>query len=231
MASKKEMMDSAHGAADARPPCASAVRRVAAPRRAAFTLVELLVVIGIIAVLVSLLLPALGRARESAKRATCMANLRSLGQAMFAYANDHKDRLPNGNPPGVYVDYDGANRVMVDFNDVYVKSPRAFWCPSDRDPAPEQVVTADALLPDSARISYEFYCLYWAPAEGPVLTKLKGQAPLAWDHDGAEVEQSPTQNHGPKGGHVVFADGHAEWQGAGEWDGPSWPQPAKKFYP
>jgi prepilin-type processing-associated H-X9-DG protein len=33
------------------------------------------------------------------------------------------------------------------------------------------------------------------------------------------------------GGNVVFADGHAEWQNAGEWDGPSWPRPAKEFYP
>src|SRR4051794_2438714 len=120
--------------------------------RPAFTLVELLVVIGIIGVLVAILLPSLARAREAAKRTNCLANLRTLGQSMFAYANAYKDRLPNGNGPYKFRDYDGANRVMVDFNGEFVKEPRVFWCPADRDLPPGQILTADPLLPDSARI-------------------------------------------------------------------------------
>jgi len=61
-----------------------------------FTLVELLVVIGIIAVLVGILLPALGRARQSANTVKCMANLRSLGSALQIYAGANKGVMPYG---------------------------------------------------------------------------------------------------------------------------------------
>jgi prepilin-type N-terminal cleavage/methylation domain-containing protein len=65
-------------------------------RRHGFTLVELLVVIGIIALLVSILLPTLNRARESARRTKCLANLRSIGQMVNMYANAHHGLIPIG---------------------------------------------------------------------------------------------------------------------------------------
>jgi prepilin-type processing-associated H-X9-DG protein/prepilin-type N-terminal cleavage/methylation domain-containing protein len=58
-------------------------------RRAAFTLVELLVVIGIIAILIALLMPAIARARENALRVKCAANLRSIGQGMALYVQQY----------------------------------------------------------------------------------------------------------------------------------------------
>jgi prepilin-type N-terminal cleavage/methylation domain-containing protein len=104
-------------------------------RRSAFTLIELLICIGIIAVLLSLLLPTISRARDSANRLKCATNLRTLGQVVTLFANDHHGRIPEGHntpwsgsggwdPTWVYTkDY----FVLVDD---YAADQRLFICPS-----------------------------------------------------------------------------------------------------
>ena len=77
------------------------VNRHVSSRRNAFTLVELLVVIGIIAVLIAILLPALNAARRQAATVKCLANLRSIGQGLMIYANMNQGFYPYGYWDGV----------------------------------------------------------------------------------------------------------------------------------
>jgi prepilin-type N-terminal cleavage/methylation domain-containing protein len=106
-----------------------------------FTLVELLVVIGIIALLIAILLPALSRAREQAKNAQCLSNLRQLAMVYQFYANDWKDAVPlgyvSGSPwTGYYICQSGTRYPIMGrlYEGDYLTSPQAFFCPSQDDP-------------------------------------------------------------------------------------------------
>lgn len=88
--------------------------------RPAFTLVELLVVIGIIAVLIAILLPAINSARKSAYTAQCASNLRQIGMAMRLYLEAHKQRFPPWHPNGgLWTDPSGRMLAPTD--------GRAYW--------------------------------------------------------------------------------------------------------
>src|SRR6476620_2394348 len=63
-------------------------------RKNAFTLIEILVVVGIIALLISILMPSLKRARAQARRTSCASNLHEVGLAMMSYLHDSHDHMP-----------------------------------------------------------------------------------------------------------------------------------------
>ena len=111
-------------------------------RRRAFTLVELLVVIGIIAVLMALLLPSLKKAREQANVTQCLSNLRQIGQAIDLYAMENKHMMPllmerhfsYPLQPGVLEPRTvGNGRTWAGLLRDLTKVPmHVFHCPSDR---------------------------------------------------------------------------------------------------
>lgn len=100
----------------------------AEPRSRAFTLIELLVVIAVISLLAAILFPVFARARESARRANCMSNLKQIGMGVMMYVQDYDESYPpnynSSNPSNARLRYWGGMIFP------YIKNVDAFFCPS-----------------------------------------------------------------------------------------------------
>jgi prepilin-type N-terminal cleavage/methylation domain-containing protein/prepilin-type processing-associated H-X9-DG protein len=199
--------------------------------RHAFTLVELLVVIGIIAILIGILLPTISRARESARRASCLSNLRQVGMAMRFYAYDNRDQVPLGYRTGNKQFNSmarGSNNRLVLFGWLYaggyMKVPSVYYCPSDNDPrsmfntdinpwppAPDgapgiQIFEGYGLRPQ-IEIPDDSYQLVLLGLSLPRLNRFRNKAVTA---DLTAIPARVDTRH-VRGINVLYGDGSAKW--------------------
>jgi prepilin-type N-terminal cleavage/methylation domain-containing protein/prepilin-type processing-associated H-X9-DG protein len=196
--------------------------------RKAFTLVELLVVIGIIALLIAILLPSLAQAREAARRAACLSNLRQVGMAMRFYAGDNRDQVPLGYRAGrkqfnSMVFSSTASKLVLFgwlYSGGYMKQPEAFFCPSEVDPRSMFATPENPWPPPlPGQPVVQIYCGYGCrpeieipddPAPGLLLPRLLRFKNKAVFGDLTAMPARVDTRH-RRGINILFGDGSAKW--------------------
>lgn len=198
--------------------------------RKGFTLIELLVVISIILVLASILTPALLRARESANRSTCLANIRSIGQAMYIYAGENNDKYPVA---GVTTSTTGSTLGTTDgsfgmlYNAKTFNDTKVYVCPDKkRSIPPTWTASSRSIVTDASSVSPQriiSYCIVACDngagaavlAVNPMITDNGSNAIIIEDPGSGDVSTmtsyDDTDNHGVDGTNVYCINGQAKW--------------------
>lgn len=194
-----------------------------------FTLIELLVVIAIIAILAAILFPVYARARENARRASCMSNLKQIGLGMMMYVQDYDEKTPplqyavaGGACPSADISKClGWTLIM----DPYLKSAQIFQCPSENSAASISGTTywnySDYFINSRAAESSQ------AAFEYPTMIVLLGEASdgmggksNVYSYGGKTTDAPNGSTHAKlqeaatihlDGSNWAFADGHVKW--------------------
>ncbi len=180
-------------------------------KSAAFTLLELLVVIAVIAILSAILIPAIKGARERANEATCLANLRQCGTLILMYAADANGRMPASGPDGSWDDELLRNGLISDF------SLTRQGCPEHRETLSATYGYNYMQLGNaqSPQIGSRPVLQIENPSETIMVADGHNLPSTTWPHLVYWEDSFWTGDRAPlghrEGINVVWADGHASW--------------------
>jgi prepilin-type processing-associated H-X9-DG protein len=184
-------------------------------------------VIGIVALLISILLPALTRARESARRVACLSNLRQVHLTFMLYAQDNHDRVPIGyrvnNRQFNSMVFSSTSKKFVLFGVLYkagyMKDPRIFFCPSEVDP--QSILNSNVNVWPPGDPTKQVYAGYSGRAETLIPDDLSTASPLTFPKlsnfrtkvllaDLFHIPMRLDTRH-RTGINVLYGDGSAHW--------------------
>ena len=159
-------------------------------QKKAFTLIELLVVIAIIAILAAILFPVFARARENARRSSCMSNLKQIGLGILQYAQDYDEKMPRawyGTDP---FDNNGVNYWWQDATAPYLKSSQIFVCPSATGDAARYTPRRGRDGSGTYWGSYNMNSVYWDEGTGIIAPANNGMNLAAIESVATTIEAS-----------------------------------------